>query len=658
MKHCSIFIKYSDIVIKSMAVFSVVFVVACASKFTNINPKQHTLSLTEKHRSLEIEGVNAIAPAQGDTVLANNKVVWFAASEESGIRALDGELNTVHAFAGQYELLDVRSNNNTMYLLTSDSETGLAQLVAYQSESFKRIKILDTHNFQIEGMCLYLNPYGELFAFLLDGYGVGEMRWLLTSTGEVVDKKVKTLRLPPESESCSVDDASDSLFVVEEGLGVWRYAANPESSRSRVLIDLMAPRGNIKGEPVSARFVGGKLMVLTESSINSFTKINGQWSFYQTYETVSDSIDVIEDIALVDNMALLLSEEQASVHLYSLMQNTDQTEKRKDTPLIPQVTAKAQTDPMERIGDAADDPAIWVNTRAPEKSRILGTNKKWGLFVYDLQGRTVQSIPSGHINNVDVRQNITMQSGTFDIAVASNRSDNSITVYALNPKNGDVSEIGRVPTSMGEVYGICLYAPNADRLYTFINDKDGRLQQWQLDISSDYSVRGELVRELKLNSQPEGCVANDKTHELFVGEEDRGVWLFDARVESHFKDGDKGRLVHEVGEHLYADVEGLGLIHYQGNAYLLVSSQGNHTYVLYDAVQPYAYRGTFRVGLNANALIDGTSETDGLDVIAVNLGPDYPEGIVVIQDGFNYMPEHPQNFKYVSWQDVARALGL
>lgn len=36
----------------------------------------------------------------------------------------------------------------------------------------------------------------------------------------------------------------------------------------------------------------------------------------------------------------------------------------------------------------------------------------------------------------------------------------------------------------------------------------------------------------------------------------------------------------------------------------------------------------------------------------------YARGLLVVQDGYKRMPEALQNFKYVAWEDVARALNL
>ena len=69
-------------------------------------------------------------------------------------------------------------------------------------------------------------------------------------------------------------------------------------------------------------------------------------------------------------------------------------------PVELSVTATAET---EATAGDADDPAIWVDPAAPERARILGTDKQVGLRVYDLTGRLVQDFPDGHLNNVDLR---------------------------------------------------------------------------------------------------------------------------------------------------------------------------------------------------------------------------------------------------------------
>jgi 3-phytase len=113
-----------------------------------------------------------------------------------------------------------------------------------------------------------------------------------------------------------------------------------------------------------------------------------------------------------------------------------------------------------------------------------------------------------------------------------------------------------------------------------------------------------------------------------------------------------------VGAQLHADVEGMAIYHGAQRSYLIVSSQGDSSYVVLDAQAPHAVRGRFRVGFNVTAGIDGTADTDGLDVTSANLGGPFARGMLVIQDGYKRLPDGPQNFKYVGWDDVAGALGL
>ena len=67
------------------------------------------------------------------------------------------------------------------------------------------------------------------------------------------------------------------------------------------------------------------------------------------------------------------------------------------------VPARGQTVPVGTVAeDAADDPAIWRDPRNPERSLIVGTDKKAGLHVYRLSGESVHFTPAGRVNNVDL----------------------------------------------------------------------------------------------------------------------------------------------------------------------------------------------------------------------------------------------------------------
>lgn len=317
------------------------------------------------------------------------------------------------------------------------------------------------------------------------------------------------------------------------------------------------------------------------------------------------------------------------------------------------VMPRGQTEPVARQGDAADDPAIWRHPSDPAGARILGTNKKQGLLVYDLDGKQLQLLEVGRLNNVDVRRGVTVGGRALDVAVATRRDDNSVMLFAIDA-GGKVTPAGAFATGLSDIYGMCLYRPADGGLEAFINDKDGSFLQYRIEAGADGGMSGRLLRRFKVASQPEGCVVDDRNERLFLGEEKRGVWTVSARGDAPAKLS----MVVPVGPQLVADVEGMGLYHGARADYLVVSSQGDNSYLVLDAKAPYRVRGSFRVGYNLAAGIDGTSETDGLEVSSANFGGPYAHGLLVIQDGYKRLPDGAQNFKYVAWDDVATALKL
>ena len=88
------------------------------------------------------------------------------------------------------------------------------------------------------------------------------------------------------------------------------------------------------------------------------------------------------------------------------------------TPAV-SVTARGETTPVGTPNaDAADDPAIWRNAADPSQSLIVGTDKKAGLYVYGLDGRTRDFLDAGRVNNVDLKDGVVI-GGTPGILVAA-----------------------------------------------------------------------------------------------------------------------------------------------------------------------------------------------------------------------------------------------
>ena len=320
---------------------------------------------------------------------------------------------------------------------------------------------------------------------------------------------------------------------------------------------------------------------------------------------------------------------------------------------LPEVMAVAQTTPVGTANDdAADDPAIWVHPEDPARSVILGTDKKAGLYVYDLAGAVLQFLPDGRLNNVDLRHAALSDGAT--LVAASDRTNRTIALYRLDTATRRLTPVGApIPSSFVEPYGLCLYRSAADAgVYVFATNKRGDLRQWRL---TDDAGTAELVREVRVGGQSEGCVADDVHGALYVGEEDVGIWRYGADPDA----GADRVAIDTVGQGLVADVEGLAIYDAGGGrGYLVASSQGDNSYAVYDRTGDNTYRGSFRIADNPATGVDGTSETDGLDVTAAALPPPFDRGLLVVQDDANTGPDAPQNFKLVPWSGIEQVLGL
>jgi 3-phytase len=316
----------------------------------------------------------------------------------------------------------------------------------------------------------------------------------------------------------------------------------------------------------------------------------------------------------------------------------------------PVVQAAGETEPVGTANaDAADDPAIWRNPADPAGSLIVGTDKKAGLYVYGLDGQKRSFVDAGRVNNVDLVE--TQVAGRVAILVAaSDRNDvaaGKVALFTLDPVGGALTALGTVSAGAGEAYGLCL-GTRGGQVDAFVVMKDGTIAQVALDLAGS-APAGRVVRTMKLATQSEGCVVDSRTHRLYVGEEDVGIWRFDADPAGSTT---PVKIAAVDGRTLVADVEGLTIAAGAGNGgWLLASSQGDNAYTAYDLTTE-AYLGRFRIG---QGRFGATSETDGIAAMAGDFGPAFPGGLFIAQDGDN--APVAQNFKIVALDAVATALG-
>ena len=512
-------------------------------------------------------------------------------------------------------------------------------------------------SYAVEGLCLYQPDNQNTQLFILGDDHLAR-QYVLDINKKNVLTEIRTLPLPPETENCVVSDALNTLYVSEENMGVWAYSASPEAPYERKVVDLVSPYGELPENAGALSIVGNQLIVANTGDryISSYTigsdRINTPHPVESQHWVLQDGfeIETFRAWAWGDDVHFSAFDDASGELYQGTLPVSGLSPVNVDAPVT--VTPTAETIPVISAGDAADDPAIWINDRNVEASLIIGTDKQYGLDVYDLSGQLMQRLDNGRLNNVDVRYNLELAGRVVDIAAASHRDLKAISLFAIDQNSGHVSWVNDVATQLDDVYGLCMAQTNQGT-YVFINDQDGRYEQYKVIAEND-TWTADLVREFALPSQPEGCVADDKNNRLFVGEEAAGVWLTSISEDN----ATDPELIIEVNDHLVADVEGMALYQNANSNYLVVSSQGDDSYVLYDAQAPYVYIGRFQIGMNAAQGIDGASETDGLEVTSAALGSAYSEGLLVVQDGRNVMPAEYQNFKLVSWSDIMHELGL
>jgi 3-phytase len=322
-------------------------------------------------------------------------------------------------------------------------------------------------------------------------------------------------------------------------------------------------------------------------------------------------------------------------------------------------SVESDTMPAQAGEDAADDPAIWINPQDPALSTVIVTNKKGGMAVYDLQGKTLQYLAGDEYNNVDVRSRLTMGNETIELVVASNRTKNAITFFRIDENSRQISQFGphyMLDTAvMDDVYGICLGRDlRRKKDYVIVNAKNGNVIQFELKASPDSMILTSK-RRFSLPSQPEGMAVDDELGFLYIGEEASGVWKYSLNP----RDTSASLLAgsDSSNPNILPDIEGIAIYYAaKGQGYLIVSSQGNFSYALFERSGENKYLGSFKVSNGPK--IDGVEETDGLEVCNLNLGPAFPNGLLVLQDGYNFHEGRlsSQNVKFIAWDAVVSSV--
>jgi 3-phytase len=377
---------------------------------------------------------------------------------------------------------------------------------------------------------------------------------------------------------------------------------------------------------------------------------------------------------------------------------------------------------------SGDDPAIWVHPTDSSRSIVITTAKEGGLRVYDLGSAELQSIAAdpapradgvdGRYNNVDIAHDIRLDGELVDVAVVSDRYNDQLRFWAIDPVGADAQTPLREVTAPEQeflfsedrieveeertAYGVAVYQPRRGATYAVVTQEgDTAIATVRLAPQGEtigYTDITHLVmpaefplpdgtswvpcEEPGIGPQLEGVAVDQRTGTLYAAQEDVGLW----RIELPFGSSEPRLLdrvadfgVHDAfneeaeecepidpdapsygGPNLVADAEGVDIYYGPGRTgYVLVSSQGDDRFAVYSRVGHNRSLGTFRVrGFG----VDDVNGSDGLAVTNLPAG-EYDEGLLVTHDepetGPDVDPERdPTSFSYVDWAEVADALGL
>ena len=310
--------------------------------------------------------------------------------------------------------------------------------------------------------------------------------------------------------------------------------------------------------------------------------------------------------------------------------------------LYKEVTANVETEPVFAGDDAADDMCVLENFNNPESSLIISSDKKYGIIVYDLEGVKLYDYEVGRINNVDILPSRSFQNKF--IVAGTNRTYNSIDIYLFNNK-GELENLilrKEIP-SLKDVYGVTFYRDEFNT-YLFISDKKGNVEQWSYN-NDEVNSEIKFVRKLKFSSLVEGLVSDESKGKIYIGQERKGIWELNA-----FPSFDsQKKLIFKKSKNFKPDFEGLALRDDgNGEGYLIASVQGSNGYLIIDRKSLDA-KIFFRI-IDGDK-IDGTTETDGIDVTSIKTSK-FPNGFFIAQDDDN--DGLNQNFKLVDWNKILK----
>ncbi len=152
-------------------------------------------------------------------------------------------------------------------------------------------------------VALYTSPTtGRFFAFAGSSTGIVQQFELSGQTdGGVVSNPVRTLNVGGPVVGMTVDDAQRTLYVVQQGAGIWQYGAEPDAADARTSVDavtgggLTQPLGGVALYRASG--VRGYLLAVSggDSSVRIYERDASAHTFRGSFTVAADGgIDAVD----------------------------------------------------------------------------------------------------------------------------------------------------------------------------------------------------------------------------------------------------------------------------------------------------------------------------------------------------------------------------
>ena len=500
---------------------------------------------------------------------------------------------------------------------------------------------------------------GYLWQYRLDGNPDGTI-------GATIVRSFGTYSGEKEIEAIAVDDEYGYVYYSDEGVGIRKYHADPDKTNEELALFATTDiADDHEGISIYKTDMGTGYIILSDQQANKFhffsregTKqnphdhqlikvINAACNFSDGSEVTNASLGSLFPKGLFVAMS-----DDKTFHFYDwedlagddLLIAPDGLVEHTENAVQPKYVT-------EKVVYDSDDPAIWVNSKDPAASLIIGTDKEvnGGLYVFDLHGKVVKTVPElGRPNNVDIAYGFKLNDELIDIVITTERSNNQLRIFSvpdMEPIDNGGLEVFEGVDERGPM-GIAFYTASDGVLYAIVGRTDGPLEgylwQYRIEDAGNGNVKLVKVREFGKYSgvkEIEAIAVDNELGFVYYADEAFGVRKYYANPAMGNKElalfgtDDFGR-----------DIEGISI--YKTNdktGYILISDQQVGTFNIYPR------EGTLE-DQNRHQLIKSvelmTLESDGSEVSSTNFGPEFPKGIFVAMST-------DKTFHIYDWRDIA-----